>query len=206
MFLRKNSMITRNGDSRQAERTREYVSIGENRMSVRTNLIFIWWHKFLFGSKYISPISSTYIYAGFCRAIWCIGRSGTSDRLRRTNGTLKEEASEQVLGANWMRNPKWKGQFFKLTLDYYVVHPTSNGSPKCYHNRQLPNGTLAAHTNTYLSLLPPGPDEVRKIYVAQEPFVQHLLLWASLTGDALWSGIHSIYSGFMVTGCRYLPN
>ena len=37
MFLRKNSMITRNGDSRQAERTREYVSIGENRMSVRTN-------------------------------------------------------------------------------------------------------------------------------------------------------------------------
>ena len=37
MFLRKNSMITRNGDSRQAERTREYVSIGENRMSVRAN-------------------------------------------------------------------------------------------------------------------------------------------------------------------------
>lgn len=30
-------MITRNGDSRQAERTREYVSIGENRMSVRAN-------------------------------------------------------------------------------------------------------------------------------------------------------------------------
>lgn len=91
-------------------------------------------------------------------------------------------------------------------LFLYVVHPTSSDPSKCYHNRQLPNGTLAAHTNTYLSLLPPGPDEVRKIYVAQEPFVQHLLLWASLTGDALWSGIHSIYSGFMVTGCRYLPN
>lgn len=30
-------MITRNGDSRQAERTREYVSIGENRMSVRAH-------------------------------------------------------------------------------------------------------------------------------------------------------------------------
>ena len=67
----------------------------------------------------------------------------------------------------------------------YVVHPTPCAPSKCYHNRQLPNGTLAAHTNTYLSLLPPGPDEVRKIYVAQEPFVQHLLLWASPTEDAL---------------------
>ena len=202
MFLRKNSMITRNGDSRQAERTREYVSIGENRMSVRTNLIFIWWHKFLFRSKYISPISSTYIYAGFRRANEMIGRSGLTKQAQRTNGTWALLRRERVQGLVWMRNPKWKGQFFKLTLEYYVVHPTSNGSPKCYHNRQLPNGTLAAHTNTYLSLLPPGPDEVRKIYVAQEPFVQHLLLWASLTGDALWSGIHSIYSGFMVTGCR----
>ena len=144
MFLRKNSMITRNGDSRQAERTREYVSIGENRMSVRAN----------FNKKHYD----IKITLCFCRVF------------------------------------------------FYVVHPTSNVLSKCYHNRQLPNGTLAAHTNTYLSLLPPGPDEVRKIYVAQEPFVQHLLLWASLTGDALWSGIHSIYSGFMVTGCRYLPN
>ncbi len=93
-----------------------------------------------------------------------------------------------------------------LTLVLYVVHPTSNANYKRYHNRQLPNGTLAAHTDTYLSLLPPGPDEVHMIYVAQEPFVQHLLLWADPTGDALWSGIHSIYSGFMVTGCRYLPN
>lgn len=137
-------MITRNGDSRQAERTREYVSIGENRMSVRAN----------FNKKHYD----IKITLCFCRVF------------------------------------------------FYVVHPTSNVLSKCYHNRQLPNGTLAAHTNTYLSLLPPGPDEVRKIYVAQEPFVQHLLLWASLTGDALWSGIHSIYSGFMVTGCRYLPN
>ena len=161
---------------------------------------------FLFRSKYISPISSTYIYAGFCITNEMIGRSGLTKQAQRTNGTWALLRRERVQGLVWMRNPKWKGQFFKLTLDYYVVHPTSNGSPKCYHNRQLPNGTLAAHTNTYLSLLPPGPDEVRKIYVAQEPFVQHLLLWASLTGDALWSGIHSIYSGFMVTGCRYLPN
>ena len=92
-------------------------------------------------------------------------------------------AKGRILTRNTIKN---KGQFYKLTLVFcYVVHPTLFGSYKCYHNRQLPNGTLAAHTNTYLSLLPPGPDEVRKIYVAQEPFVQHLLLWASPTEDAL---------------------
>lgn len=100
-------------------------------------------------------------------------------------GTLREEVSETSLRRKSNAKSKVKGSVYKLTLDYYVVHPTPCAPSKCYHNRQLPNGTLAAHTNTYLSLLPPGPDEVRKIYVAQEPFVQHLLLWASPTEDAL---------------------
>lgn len=100
-------------------------------------------------------------------------------------GTLREEVSETSLRRKSNAKSKVKRSSKCWTFDYYVVHPTLFGSYKCYHNRQLPNGTLAAHTNTYLSLLPPGPDEVRKIYVAQEPFVQHLLLWASPTEDAL---------------------
>ena len=113
-------------------------------------------------------------------------RSGVFCQAERTNAyssiDKKRTSARRNFGAKFYKN---KGQFIKLTLVYYVVHPTPCGFSKCYHNRQLPNGTLAAHTNTYLSLLPPGPDEVRKIYVAQEPFVQHLLLWASPTEDAL---------------------
>ena len=101
----------------------------------------------------------------------------------RNKSSIAEERTSARRKLN--AKSKVKGSVYKLTLDYYVVHPTPCGIYKCYHNRQLPNGTLAAHTNTYLSLLPPGPDEVRKIYVAQEPFVQHLLLWASPTEDAL---------------------
>lgn len=124
MFLRKNSMITRNGDSRQAERTREYVSIGENRMSVRTNLIFIWWHKFLFGSKYISPIASIYIYAG----------------LKNLVLTVREPLryAKQTKGLVWMRNPKWKGQFFKLTLVFVCSAPDFERLPQVLPQQTAP--------------------------------------------------------------------
>lgn len=99
----------------------------------------------------------------------------------------KSSIAEERTSARRKSNAKSKVKRVSICcpFDYYVVHPTPCAPSKCYHNRQLPNGTLAAHTNTYLSLLPPGPDEVRKIYVAQEPFVQHLLLWASPTEDAL---------------------
>ena len=80
---------------------------------------------FLILINFLSPIASTYIYAGVRRANEMIGRSGLTRQAERTNAysSIAEEGTSSRARLN--AKSKVKGSVYKLTLDYYVSAPDS---------------------------------------------------------------------------------